>query len=489
MSVSSRRPQLSNVKLRQFAVEELELRSQVLAQSLARAWEVFATMSGSERAQLQAAIDALQQEVKHVGDDLTAARQALLDAKHTEQWGPVGSELFNVQLAIQSPRLARDRAPATQPVQIVQTAPFVPTARSLPHVPLDPVAQRAMQVHQRGDDTRQLRDFTVLQQFEPFKVRRDAGAVPFGKVLQQATPTKFEHARVEMGVLEEAVNVSQRYLAHGEAAFQSPEAFNLQKAQHQRLQQALRASRVVVRESMALLNMPLPGGPAASAGADAEFDFRDVCNELGIDDEEQAGYGVLPSAPKNVKLAASMPALQLPSIGVSPARPTSPGRPMSPGRTAPALTQSTPTPAVHGKLPTSPFKQHHQALPKVVASELPDVPLSPRAALAQTSPMRAALPVSPRAPARPHAATEAPAAEFKASNEFRAARMSVGPKAATLFKVVAEWEYDNQGNHRKLSFAKDEVLDVVSLVGDQWLHCVNAHGFEGLVPVNRVRKL
>ena len=42
--------------------------------------------------------------------------------------------------------------------------------------------------------------------------------------------------------------------------------------------------------------------------------------------------------------------------------------------------------------------------------------------------------------------------------------MSVGPKAATLFKVVAEWEYDNQGNHRKLSFAKNEVLDVVSLV-------------------------
>jgi hypothetical protein len=198
---------------------------------------------------------------------------------------------------------------------------------------------------------------------------------------------------------------------------------------------------------------------------------------LGIDDEEQAGYGVLPSAPRNVKLAASMPA------AVSP-----PARPTSPGRAAPALAQSTPTPAAHGKLPTSPFKQHHQALPKVVASELPDVPLSPRAALAQTSPMRAALPVSPRAP-RPHAATEAPAAEFKASNEFRAARMSVGPKAATLFKVVAEWEYDNQGNHRKLSFAKNEVLDVVSLVGDQWLHCVNAHGFEGLVPVNRVRKL
>jgi hypothetical protein len=413
-----------------------------------------------------------------------------------------------------------------------------------------------MQVHMRADDTRQLRDFALMQQMEPFAVApsRAASAPQFAQ-MQRATPQKFEHARCQMQILDEAVRVSQTYLAHGAAAFQSQQAFEQQRNQHRRLQQALRASRVVVRESMTALNLGMGGGATGPAANDNDEQLRLLYTELGMEQEgNDDDYDMLsissapaaaparamsptpmrPMSPTNAQRPLSPRHGQLPMSSPLPQRPMSPNLAQSPPRmqhrpTSPAMpTQRRPqADDLHRSAPlvslvqqqqpspikkmTSAPKPAHLPLPKFEATALPDVPTSPRsnnntivsprahaATVASMSPGRAvaAAPAAAPTAAAPEmsnytnqAMSQAPMTLETDLDRFRVARMSMGPKSATLFRVEAQWAFDNGGNHRKLSFAKGERLDVVSVVSDAWFHAVNHAGIEGLIPANRVQKL
>jgi hypothetical protein len=451
-----------------------------------------------------------------------------------------------------------------------QSAPVVPP-RSLAHVPLEPCANRAMQLHVRRDDTRQLRDFSLLQQVEPFAVQSRAVSSPQFAHFQRPTPQKFEHARCEMQILDEAVRVSQSYLAHGAAAFESPQAFEQQRDQHRRLQQALRASRVIVRESMTALNLGVPSNAATGTPANDGNDeqLRILYTELGMEHEDEDDYGELALSPaRAARVVSPGPAEALARAirPMSPQRPMSPTnlqRPMSPTHAqrpmSPGLAQSPPrlqhrptsptmpsqrrppeqlhrsAPLVamveqkqqqqqqqpqqqqqqpHEQLPvqqspvkklTSAPKPAHLPLPKFEATALPDVPTSPRGPLsprAHGATFAGSTVATAAAPAPAALASsaetsnyaqlpmsQAPMSVESELDRFRVARMSMGPKSATLFRVMALWAFDNGGNHRKLSFAKGEHLDVVSVVSDAWLHAVNHAGIEGLIPTNRVQKL
>lgn len=528
----------------------------------------------AEKQSLQLAIDALQQvrrlfsihqmvkwdssfeqEVKHVADDLVNARSVLAAAKQSDQWGPL-HEFMSTQGNFAS--VPTSSSSSSSLSQTAAPPPAVPP-RSLPHVPLDPCANRAMQVHMRADDTRQLRDFALLQQVEPFAVAPSrAASAPQFAPMQRATPQKFEHARCQMQILDEAVRVSQQYLAHGAAAFQSPQAFEQQRDQHRRLQQALRASRVVVRESMTALNLGVGANAAAGPAAnDNDEQLRLLYTELGMEHEgNDDEYGapaparaLSPMRPMSPTNAAQRPLSPTPRHGQLPTsptmghhqRPTSPNLAQSPPRmqhrpTSPAMpTRRTPADDLHRSAPlvslvqqqqqqqqpsqqspikkmTSAPKPAHLPLPKFEATALPDVPTSPRsnnntlvsprahaATVAGMSPGRAVTPAAGAA-AAPAAAPETSNYTIQAMaqppmsvetdlDRFRVARMSMGPKSATLFRVEAQWAFDNGGNHRKLSFAKGERLDVVSVVSDAWFHAVNHAGIEGLIPANRVQKL
>jgi hypothetical protein len=496
-----------------------------------------------------------RQEVKHVADDLVNARSALAAAKQTDQWGPL-HEFMSTQANFGSAPTASHSGGGSSGGGWQSSSappPSVPP-RSLPHVPLDACANRAMQVHMRADDTRQLRDFALLQQVEPFAVApsRAASAPQFAQ-MQRATPQKFEHARCQMQILDEAVRVSQHYLAHGAAAFQSQQAFEQQRDQHRRLQQALRASRVVVRESMTALNLGVSGsgGAAGPAANDNDEQLRLLYTELGMEQEgNDDDYDVLsispapapvralspspmrPMSPTNAQRPLSPRHGQLPTSSTPSQRPMSPNLAQSPPRmqhrpTSPAMPtqRRQPVDDLHRSAPlvslvqqqqqqqqqqspikklTSAPKPAHLPLPKFEATALPDVPTSPRgntltsqprahaATVASMSPGRVATPVA-AAPELSNytqlAMSQPPMAVETDLDRFRVARMSMGPKSATLFRVEAQWAFDNGGNHRKLSFAKGERLDVVSVVSDAWFHAVNQAGIEGLIPANRVQKL